>query len=261
MQLTQFQIDAFTSRVFEGNPAAVVPLQVWLPDAVMQAIAMENNLSETAFFVRNDDGFQLRWFTPIKEIELCGHATLASAYVIFNELNYAQDTIVFDTLSGALTVTRNGDWLEMDFPALASQPCAVPAAVVEAFGHAPVACLQARNYIVVFDDENFVREVQPNIQTLAGLDLHGVMITSRSQEYDFVLRYFAPKYGVNEDPVTGSAFTQLVPYWAQQLGRQAFHAKQVSARGGEVRCALAGDRVRIAGQAVKFQEGTIGFGL
>jgi len=261
MQLTQYQIDAFAARVFEGNPAAICPLQTWLPDAVMQAIALENNLSETAFFVRTAEGFHLRWFTPVAEVRLCGHATLASAYVIFNELGHAQDTIVFNTLSGPLSVTRNDQWLEMDFPAQAPVACATPPAIHAAFDKQPVACLKNEDYIVVFDDERYVRDVQPDIQVLTQLDLRGVAITSQASEYDFVSRFFAPHHGINEDPVTGSAFTQLVPYWAQQLGRQAFHAKQVSARGGEVRCALAGERVRIAGQAVKFQEGTIAFDL
>lgn len=257
MQLTQYQIDAFASRVFEGNPAAVCPLQSWLPDTLMQAIAMENNLSETAFFVREGERFRLRWFTPVAEVRLCGHATLASAYVIFHALNYTQDSIVFETLGGLLRVSRDGDWLEMDFPVQIPQPCAIPPVCFDAFGRQPVACLQAEDYIAVFDDEDFVREVQPNIQVLAQLDLRGMAITSRSNEYDFITRFFAPKHGINEDPVTGSAFTELIPYWAQQLGRQEFVAKQVSRRGGVVRCALAGDRVRIAGQAVKFQEGLI----
>lgn len=257
MQLIQYQIDAFASRVFEGNPAAICPLQAWLPDAVMQAIAMENNLSETAFFVQTGETFHLRWFTPVHEVRLCGHATLASAYVIFTILNARQDTIVFDTLSGPLSVTRRDDWLEMDFPAQVPVACAIPQAVYDAFELQPVACLKAVDYIVVFDDENFVRQVQPHIHALLPLDLRGVAITSPSSEYDFVTRFFAPHYGINEDPVTGSAFTQLVPYWAEQLGRQAFAAKQVSRRGGLVRCALAGERVRIAGQAVQFLEGMI----
>jgi PhzF family phenazine biosynthesis protein len=218
---------------------------------------MENNLSETAFFVKTANGFQLRWFTPVREVKLCGHATLASAYVIFNELNYVQDTITFDTLSGPLRVTRNDDWLEMDFPVQAPQPCATPQAIVDAFEQQPAACLKAEDYLVVFADETFVRAVQPDLQALAHLDLRGVAITSQSQNYDFVTRFFAPNYGVNEDPVTGSAFTQLIPYWAQQLGRQQFRAKQVSARGGEVRGEMCGERVRIAGQAVKFLEGLI----
>lgn len=257
VQLTLYQIDAFASRPFEGNPAAVCPLEAWLPDTVMQAIAMENNLSETAFFVRTPNGFHLRWFTPRCEVKLCGHATLASAYVIFNLLDYAQDRLVFDTLSGPLHVTRQDDWFEMDFPAQVPQPCTTPMAMLDAFGQSPAACLKAEDYIVVFEDERLVREVQPDMRALAQLDLRGVAITSRSREVDFITRFFAPNYGINEDPVTGSAFTQLIPYWSQQLGRSALLAKQVSARGGEVRAELQGDRVHIAGQAIKFLEGMI----
>jgi len=257
MQLTMYQIDAFASQRFEGNPAAICPLESWLPDDLMQAIAMENNLSETAYFVPTANGFHLRWFTPVHEVKLCGHATLASAYVIFNLLGYAQDSIVFDTLSGPLTVTRKGDWLEMDFPAQPPQACATPAAIVEAFGRQPLACLKAEDYLVVFDDERFVRDTQPDLRALAQLDLRGVAITAASRDYDFVTRFFAPRYGIDEDPVTGSAFTQLIPYWAQTLNKQQFQARQVSQRGGVVRCELDGARVRIAGQAVKFLQGQI----
>ena len=257
MQLTQYQIDAFAARPFEGNPAAIVPLPAWLPDALMQAMALENNLSETAFFVPKGDGFHLRWFTPATEVKLCGHATLASAYVLFHELGYAGNTVVFETLSGPLHVTRKGDWLEMDFPAQAPQACATPPAIRTAFNREPVACLQREDYIVVFDDEDFVREVKPDMHALSQLELRGVAITSQSRDFDFVMRFFAPNHGINEGPVTGSAFTQLIPYWSQQLGRQALHAKQVSVRGGEVRGELHGERVRIAGQAVKFLQGTI----
>ena len=257
MQLTMYQIDAFASQLFEGNPAAICPLTTWLPDDLMQAIAMENNLSETAYFVKTANGFHLRWFTPAHEVKLCGHATLASAYVIFNLLGYTQDTIVFDTLSGPLTVTRQGEWLEMDFPAQPPQPCTTPKEIIAAFGRQPVACLKAEDYIVVFDDERFVREAKPDMRALAQLDLRGVAITAPSKEYDFVTRFFAPRYGIDEDPVTGSAFTQLIPYWAQQLNKKNFNAKQVSARGGEVRGELHDDRVRIAGQAVKFLQGQI----
>lgn len=257
MQITLYQVDAFAAQPFQGNPAAICPLDAWLPDALMQAIAMENNLSETAFFVPNASGFQLRWFTPMREVKLCGHATLASAHVIFNLLGYPHEAIVFDTLSGPLTVTRKNDWLEMDFPAQPPQPCATPQAVVDAFGRQPVACLQAEDYLVVFDDEHFVRDTRPDMRALAQLDLRGVVITARSRDYDFVTRFFAPRYGIDEDPVTGSAFTQLIPYWAPHLGKAQLHAKQVSARGGVVRGELRDTRVRIAGQAVLVLQGTL----
>jgi predicted PhzF superfamily epimerase YddE/YHI9 len=259
MQLTLYQIDAFASRPFEGNPAAIIPLQDWLPDELMQAIALENNLSETAFFVPSDDGFQLRWFTPKHEVKLCGHATLASAYVLFAILDYPKESIAFDTLSGRLQVKRVGDWLYMDFPAQPPQACETPAAILAGFARSPVACLQHDDYIVVFDDEHFVREVQPDFHALAQLDLRGVAITSQSNEYDFVTRFFAPKYGINEDPVTGSAFTQLFPYWSQQTGRSQLYARQVSPRGGDVRGELHGERVSIAGQAVKTLQGILEF--
>jgi PhzF family phenazine biosynthesis protein len=257
MQLTMYQIDAFASQLFTGNPAAICPLESWLPDELMQLIAMENNLSETAFFVKTANGFHLRWFTPTHEVKLCGHATLASAYVIFNLLGYMQDTIVFASLSGPLTVTKKEDWLELDFPAQPPQTCTTPPALVDSFGRQPIACLKAEDYIVVFDDERFVHEIRPDLRALAQLDLRGVAITAQATDYDFITRFFAPRYGIDEDPVTGSAFTQLIPYWAQQLGKKHFHAKQVSARGGEVRGELRGERVLIAGQAVKFMQSTI----
>lgn len=257
MEIALYQIDAFAGKPFEGNPAAVCPLEAWLPDELMQSIAAENNLAETAFVVATDNGYHIRWFTPTTEVKLCGHATLASAYVLFNILDYNKPQIIFDSLSGPLVVKQNGDWLKMDFPAQPPQPCDTPTAIVEAFGQTPAACLMAEDYIVVFDNEDAIRTAQPDLAKLKQLDLRGVAITAQGKEYDFVCRFFAPNYGIDEDPVTGSAFTQLVPYWSGALNKSALTARQVSQRGGDVNCRLAGDRVIIAGTAVRYLSGTI----
>ncbi len=257
MQLQLYQIDAFANKSFEGNPAAICPLDEWLPDDMLQAIAMENNLSETAYYVATEQGYHLRWFTPLAEVDMCGHATLAAAYVLFNILAYDKPEIRFETRSGMLTVTLTGDWLEMDFPVQTPVECEIPDQITRAFGVTPQRCLRAMDYIVVFDDEQLVHAAKPNLLQLCELDLRGVAITSRSRDYDFISRFFGPKVGVNEDPVTGSAFTQLVPYWSNILGKTEFLAKQVSARGGEVKCSLLGNRVKICGKAVRYMVGTI----
>jgi PhzF family phenazine biosynthesis protein len=259
MELALYQIDAFTDSPFSGNPAAICPLVSWLPDEAMQSIAAENNLSETAFFVPTKTGYHIRWFTPVAEVKLCGHATLASAYVLFELLHQAKDSITFDSLSGSLTVKRKGDWFEMDFPAQPPVACEIPQAIVNAFHETPLQCLKAEDYVVVFADEQFVAECKPNMEALKALDMRGVAITAQSSQYDFVTRFFAPKYGINEDPVTGSAFTQLLPYWAEELNKESLAAKQVSQRGGEVLGRLDGDRVFISGKAVRFMQGTIHF--
>lgn len=258
MELTLYQIDTFASQVFAGNPAAICPLDAWLPDALMQSIAMENNLSETAFFVATEDGYDIRWFTPMCEVDLCGHATLASAYVLFQILRYAEDRILFQSRSGPLMVTRMADdWLSMDFPAQPPRACKTPEALLQAFDAKPIACLQAMDYIVVFENECDIEDAIPDWALLEELEHRGVAITARSADYDFVTRFFAPKYGIDEDPVTGSAFTQLIPYWSSVLGKTDLIAKQISARGGEVQCRMLGERVEIAGQAVKYMHGNI----
>lgn len=257
MELNLYQIDAFASKPFEGNPAAICPLEDWLPDDLMQAIAAENNLSETAFFVPTDKGYHIRWFTPRREVNLCGHATLASAYVIFNFLGYQKDAIAFDSRSGLLTVTRKGDWLELDFPIRVPVACSIPEQILKAFADKPSACLKADDYIVLFEHEESVASAQPDMALLAELDLRGVAITAKSTKYDFVVRFFSPKYGIGEDPVTGSVFTQLIPYWSDKLNKIQLNAKQVSSRGGEVGCVYAGERVKIAGKAIKYMMGTI----
>ena len=257
MELNIYQIDAFSSAVLKGNPAAVILLDKWLPDDVLQAIANENNLSETVYVVKNEDRFNIRWFTPLSEVELCGHATLAVAFVLFHELGYPHDVIYFDSLSGELKVEKLGDWLELDFPVQAPVECESPLNLLKAFAEKPKVCLKAKDYIVVFESERQIIQAKPNYSLLTDLGLRGVAITAQSQSCDFITRFFAPKYGINEDPVTGSAFTQLAPYWASVMKKQQFSAKQVSSRGGEVKCRLQGDRVKIAGQAVKYMQGKI----
>ena len=257
MKLSIYQIDAFASKPFEGNPAAICPLEEWLPDDILQAIASENNLSETAYFVPGDNGFYIRWFTPTQEVKLCGHATLATAYVLFNELGCSGDVIKFDSKSGPLNVRRQGEWLEMDFPSQPPEPCDIPQGIANAFKHRPIACLSAEDYLVVFEQEQEIAGAAPNLFELSQLDLRGVCISAPGEHYDIVTRFFAPRYGINEDPVTGSAYTQLVPYWAQRLGKTHIRARQISPRGGDVNCELKDDRVVIAGKAVKYLEGTI----
>lgn len=257
MQLTVYFIDAFATKPFEGNPAAVCFLDEWLPDELMQSIAAENNLSETAFLVKTSSGFYVRWFTPTNEVDLCGHATLASAFVLFNILGYEKQTILFQSKSGLLEVIRKNDFLEMDFPAQPASNCAIPEQLLRAFDDRPIECLKSQDYIVVFENEDIVLNAKPNMSLLAELDLRGVAITARGSEYDFVTRFFAPKYGINEDPVTGSAFTQLIPYWSKVLNKLEMTAKQVSKRGGEVGCFDLGNRVKISGKAVKYMVGTI----
>ncbi|MDQ7058781.1 MAG: PhzF family phenazine biosynthesis protein [Ghiorsea sp.] len=259
-QLAIYQIDAFTNQVFTGNPAAVCPLETWLDDAVLQSIAAENNLSETAFFVPQGDAYAIRWFTPTVEVDLCGHATLAAAFVLFEHLAYSKENITFTSKSGELNVCQgeNGK-LELDFPKQAPVPCAIPQLIAQAFGDAIKTCLKAEDYVVVFHDEAAVRAANPEMALLRQLDLRGVVITATAKEYDFVSRFFAPNCGIDEDPVTGSSFTQLAPYWSDILGKQKLAAKQVSKRGGEVWCEAAGDRVYISGQAVMYLKGMISF--
>jgi PhzF family phenazine biosynthesis protein len=257
MRIKQYQVDAFASRVFEGNPAAVCPLEGWLEDRLLQAIAEENNLSETAFFVPNAKGFQLRWFTPVKEVDLCGHATLAAAHVIFNILGYPQPSIVFDSRSGELTVARQGELLAMDFPATPPTPCPPPPQLIAGLGRQPLEVLSAGDYLAVFESEADVRAIVPNLSLLGELDLRGVIVTAAGEDVDFVSRFFAPKYGIAEDPVTGSAHCELTPYWSSRLGKEELQARQVSRRGGELHCQLRGDRVMLTGRAVTFMAAEI----
>jgi len=257
MKLRQYQVDAFSDRLFGGNPAAIVPLDSWLPDELMQSIATENNLSETAFFVPTGNGFHLRWFTPAAEVKLCGHATLATAHVIFDHLGYSEDCITFETLSGELRVEKRGELLSMDFPATPPSPCATPDILAQALGREPVEVLAEDDYLVVLESEADVLSISPDYTLLSRLDLRGVIVTAPSEQYDFVSRFFAPKYGIPEDPVTGSAHCILTPYWAGKLGKSTLRARQVSARGGDIICELSGERVFLSGSAVTFIEAEI----
>lgn len=257
MKLKQYQVDAFSDKVFGGNPAAVVPMSSWPDDSILQAIAEENNLSETAFFVPSENGFKLRWFTPIKEVDLCGHATLATSHVIFEILGYAKQVITFETRSGELYVEKKGDWLAMNFPARAPKPCAISDILVKGLGQRPIEVLAADDYMAVFDSEATVRAITPDQSLLCQLDLRGVIITAPGIDVDFVSRFFAPKFGIPEDPVTGSAHCELAPYWANKLGKNMLSAKQISKRGGTINCELKCDRVVISGRAVTFMEAEI----
>ena len=261
MKLKQYQIDAFTTRPFEGNPAAVCPLDTWLDDSTLQAIAEENNVSETAFFVPEGKGYRLRWFTPVTEVDLCGHATLASAHVLFEHLRHPSDSVTFHTRSGELTVVRRDALLEMNFPLSTPQPCEAPAALLEGIGIAPVETLAAEDYFLVYPDEATVRGLRPDMPKLREIGLRGVIATAAGDEVDCVSRFFAPKFGVGEDPVTGSAHCQLAPYWADRLGKNLLQARQISKRGGSLICEVKDGRVLISGQAVTFLEGEIQFEL
>lgn len=259
MELDIYQIDAFASKPFEGNPAAVVPLKHWLTDGQMQQIASENNLSETAFYVNESDGYRIRWFTPADEVPLCGHATLAAAYVLF-KLNPGLDEIRFQSLSGPLIVSRDGDQITMDFPVSPVVPLKTPSLLLEALGAAPNECVKSvdgRRYIAVFDDQDQIINLTPNISKFTALDAMTVTVTSPSQKYDFISRVFAPKLGIPEDPVTGALHTSLIPLWAEKLGKNKLYAKQVSSRGGELHCELKGERTFISGTAVEYLRGTI----
>lgn len=257
MEIKMFQIDAFTDNVFAGNPAAVCPLDKWLPDEIMQRIAMENNLSETAFFVKEGEDYRIRWFTPVDEVDLCGHATLASAFALFTLLNYKKEKIVFHSRSGPLYISREDDWLTMDFPAQPPQRCDPPSQLLSAFSIKPREVLKSEDYFVVFDNEDEILRLRPNMEKLKQLDLRGIIVTAPGKEVDFVSRFFAPALGVDEDPVTGSAHCELTPYWAQKLNKNKFKARQLSLRGGFIRTELRGDRVLILGKAVKYLEGKI----
>ncbi len=257
MKLAIYQVDAFASAAFQGNPAAVIPLQTWLPDSLMQAIAEENNLSETVFFVPLDDGFHIRWFTPNKEVRLCGHATLAAAYVLFEISGFPKDEIKFSSLSGDLFVSKNKKLITLDFPQDTPVACDAPGDLIKGLGIEPLQCFKNDDYLVVCESEEQLLNIQVNHEYLKKLDLRAVIVTAVSDNYDFVVRVFAPRYGILEDPVTGSAYTGLAPYWAEKLNKQKLTAKQLSFRGGEVFCEIKGERVYISGEAVQYLEGSI----
>ncbi len=259
MKIPIYQIDAFTDKQFSGNPAAVCPLKSWPESELLQAIAAENNLSETAFFVEKQEHFELRWFTPVIEVNLCGHATLASSYVIFNELDTKKRQIQFKTKSGILPVKKETEFLVMNFPTFTAEACPVTESLVSGLGKKPLEAYRSASmdYLVVFESEKDIRNLQPDFEILKSLDLPGMIVTAKGTNVDFVSRVFAPKEGINEDPVTGAAHSTLAPFWAQRLGKNTLHAYQLSKRGGNLYCEIEGDRVLIRGQAVKYMDGMI----
>ena len=262
MRLKLFQVDAFTDRLFKGNPAAVVPLAEWPETKLLQQIAAENNLSETAFFVKRSDIFELRWFTPTVEIDLCGHATLAAAWVLQTELGESANPLRFSTRSGELRVSASGEFLTLDFPSRTPISCAAPEALAAALGLTrgevlAAEVLEAEDLIVVLKCESDVKRITPNFTAMRELPLRGVVVTAPGDAVDFVSRWFGPKVGVDEDPVTGSAHTSLTPYWAARTGKARLDARQISDRGGSLVCELVGDRVRLSGAAVTYLRGEI----
>jgi len=258
MQLPLYQVDAFAGRVFAGNPAAVCPLEAWLPEETMQAIAEENNLAETAFFVPRGEDFDIRWFTPVREIDLAGHPTLATAHVICTELAPGREQVRFHTRIGdELVVARRGDRYEMDFPARPPAPREGLGDVAGALGAEPREVLAARDGFAVFASEAEVRALAPDMARVAAIDVLGIIATAPGEDCDFVSRFFAPGAGVPEDPVTGSAHCTLIPYWAERLGKRKMFARQLSRRGGEIFCEHRGERVGIGGRAVSYLTGQI----
>jgi PhzF family phenazine biosynthesis protein len=258
MEIPYYQVNAFTKSVFGGNPAGVCPLEDWLADEQMQAIAAENNLSETAFFVRKGGTYELRWFTPKIEVNLCGHATLASAFVILNYLDESAKSAEFTTKSGILTVKRDGELLAMDFPAWEVTRTSTPEQLLKALRHEPkeLWCSQ-RDYLVVYESEEDIRLLKPNFDQLKNLDRLAVCVTAPGRKSDFVSRFFAPRGGIDEDLVTGSSHCELIPFWSKRLRKRQLHALQLSRRGGELFCEALGERVRIAGHAVIYLRGVI----
>lgn len=260
MRTRIFQIDAFTTRRFAGNSAAVMPLEHFLADAVLQNIAAENNLAETAFLVPDRDNYHIRWFTPTTEVPLCGHATLASAAVVMERLEPERSRVVFQSASGPLTVIRTAAGYIMDFPARPTEPVSTPSGLTEALGVVPLEVVaDAFNYLVLLKDAQQVRELAPDTAALARMDRSGVIVTATGdgQPYDFVSRYFAPAKGIPEDPVTGGAHCALTPYWAKRLRKSDFLAFQASRRGGEISCRLIGERVELQGSCVFYLEGEV----
>lgn len=261
MTHTIYQVDAFTDKLFGGNPAAVMPLEKWLDDSQMQSVAMENNLSETVFFVPSDTpdaDYEIRWFTPVLEINLCGHATLASAFVLFYKLGYPKDKIRFQCKSGLLSCIKKDGVIEMDFPSWKPEPAKEDYShIVKALGDVPVKGIyKHRDVLVEVPDEEIVRNCAPDF-TLLKRTGDKVIITSKGNEVDFVSRFFAPVAGIDEDPVTGSAHSQLIPFWAERAGKNKLHAKQLSERGGELWCEYLGERVTMAGKCVFYMKGEI----
>jgi len=257
MKIPIYQVDAFTDELFKGNSAAVCPLEKWLEDEVMQSIAAENNLSETAFYVKSGDGFDIRWFTPKVEIDLAGHPTLATAHVIFNHRKFNGDEITFFSKRGELKVKKVNNMIQLDFPAAESKKVSPPEELIRGLGTTPKEVFKSRDYLAVLESEEEVLAINPDFQSLKMLDSFGIIVTARGNRSDFVSRFFAPNAGIDEDPVTGSAHTMLIPFWANQLNQNKLHALQISKRGGKLFCEYHGDRVYIGGQAITYLVGEI----
>jgi PhzF family phenazine biosynthesis protein len=257
MRLKIFQVDAFSNRLFSGNPAAICPLDNWLEDTVMQNIAAENNLSETAFFVPRNDAYHIRWFTPATEVDLCGHATLASAHVLFNHLNYDKRIVHFDSKSGPLTVRKDNEFITLNFPSTRLDVSEASPILVEALGINPLAVYESDDLLVLLNSETEVEQIKPDFNLLRKMPSRGIIVTAAGKDCDFVSRFFAPAVGIDEDPVTGSAHTKLIPFWSERLDKEKMTARQLSERKGELRCDYLGDRVEISGQAVTYMIGEI----
>ena len=257
MKIPIYHVDAFTDELFRGNSAAVCPLEKWLPDEVMQSIAAENNLSETAFYVKRGNGFDIRWFTPKVEIDLAGHPTLATAHVIFNHRGYDGDEITFFSKRGELKVNKVNNMIQLDFPAAESKKVSPPEALIRGLGIRPEEVYKSRDYLALFETEEDVLSINPDFRILKMLDSLGIIVTATGNRSDFISRFFAPNAGIDEDPVTGSAHTMLIPFWATRLNQNKLHALQVSTRGGELFCEYHGDRVYIGGQAITYLIGEI----
>ncbi len=257
MKIPIYQVDAFTDKLFGGNPAAVCPLEEWLSTELMQNIAAENNLSETAFFLRKEKIFELRWFTPLIEVDLCGHATLASAHVLFNHLGYNEELITFSTVSGELRVAKTNGRLTLDFPSTLPSPAEIEEELIQGLGLRPIEVYKSRDYLAVFGSEADILSLKPDFDILRKLDCLGIIVSAKGKSCDFVSRFFAPAVGIDEDPVTGSAHTTLIPFWAERLKKNTLHAFQLSRRKGELFCEYAGDRVKIGGHAVTFFMGEV----
>ncbi len=259
MNLPIYTVDAFAEKIFRGNPAAVSPLENWLEDDLLQNIATENNLSETAFFVKRENYYEIRWFTPLVEVDLCGHATLAAAHILFNHLNYVDDQLLFKSRhSGILEVKRSGTVLTLNFPADHLAPAVAPENLFEGLGKTPIELWKGKtDYLLYFSSQGDIESLSPDFSILKNIDARGLIVTAPGIDCDFVSRFFAPAVGINEDPVTGSAHTSLVPFWAARLGKSTFKAQQLSSRSGKLECELLNDRVLISGEATTYLTGTI----
>jgi PhzF family phenazine biosynthesis protein len=256
LKIPAYHVDAFAGAVFSGNPAVVCPLDRWLDDETLQLIARENCLPVTAFFVEHDDHYELRWFTPTVELNLCGHGTVAAAAVIFDSLSASKESLAFKTKGGIFNVVKNGELIDMDFPVHEAVSCSIkPGDLVRALGREPKEILKTKNYLAVYEGEADIRAITPDMELLKEVDCLGAIVTAKGEDSDFVSRYFAPKLGIPEDAATGSTHCTLAPYWSKRLGKRKLRAIQLSQRRGELWCEYLDDRVRITARAVRYAEG------